>query len=461
MGSLRFFGRAAIVASGLFLFCQTSMAAIPNGKTDIYWNDTHLDLNLVASTLSEEGCYSSAQTLWACIRFVNQLGGYAEPQMQVFPAGTPIRFKIKSILQTVGTLQFAEGRRVEPPPSDNLKLFYRQRALYNKARFEWAGRVLAQKEKVDFLSIARRIIAHLPAGLSRRHILGLALNQALHAIDAHAMVIPTALQDIRFTTADQRTLERADSRNLEVKTWPAIHGKTGLSLYLRIHTFSDATLCDHLIRAIRSTMDKAEIRQVILDLRGNGGGLIDQAVCVAGVFVGRKLITEVKGLRNGRFDDEIEKKMSRQDRLTAAPMVILVDGRSASASEIVAGALQDYERAWVVGQRTFGKGSVQTWNPLKDDATLTLGATTGRFYQPSGRSNQRRGIIPDFKVPSSQFVPREADLYFSALSAEPPSWSEPRPERVQAVAHCMKRKNPARNRDRVLQTALDVLACDR
>lgn len=438
------------------------MGATVNSKTDAYWNGTHLDLKLVASTLSEEGCYSSAQTLWACIRFVNKLGSYAEPQMQVFPTASPVQFKTQSVLQTVGDLQFLEGRKkIEAPPTDDLKRFYRRRALRNKAQFEWARKIFAQKEKVDFLSIAQRIMEHLPAGLSRRHLLGLALNQALHAIDAHAMVIPTALQDIRFSTADQRILEKTYSRNLEVQTWPTIHGETGLSLYLRIHTFSDAALCEHLIQTIQATARKGEIRQVILDLRGNGGGLIDQAVCVAGVFVGQKLITEVKGIQGGRLDGKIEKKMSRQDRLTPAPMAILVDGRSASASEIVAGALQDYERAWVIGQRTFGKGSVQTWNPLKEDAALTLGVTTGRFYQPSGRSNQRRGIIPDFKVPSSRFVPRETDLYVSALPAEPPAWIERRADRVQALEHCVKRKNPARNRDRVLQTALDVLACDR
>jgi carboxyl-terminal processing protease len=150
----------------------------------------------------------------------------------------------------------------------------------------------------------------------------------------------------------------------------------------------------------------------IIDLRSNPGGLLDQAVEVSDVFLNR---VEVVSQR-GRDKRDIERYFAQPGDMAAGlPIVVLVDSGSASAAEIVAGALQDHHRALVMGERSFGKGSVQTLIPLDDTTALRL--TTARYYTPSGRSVQEGGIEPDIAVPQlsdpdykSRPRFREADL---------------------------------------------------
>ncbi len=132
----------------------------------------------------------------------------------------------------------------------------------------------------------------------------------------------------------------------------------------------------------------------VIDLRSNPGGLLDQAIEVSDVFLERGEIVS----QRGRTKDDIERYYARADDLAAGkPIVVLVDEGTASAAEIVAGALQDQKRALVIGQRTFGKGSVQTLIPLSADTGLRL--TTARYYTPAGRPVQEAGIEPDIAVP--------------------------------------------------------------
>jgi carboxyl-terminal processing protease len=132
----------------------------------------------------------------------------------------------------------------------------------------------------------------------------------------------------------------------------------------------------------------------VIDLRSNPGGLLDQAIEVSDTFLERGEIVS----QRGRTKDDIERYYARSDDLTGGrPIVVLVDEGSASAAEIVAGALQDQKRALVIGQRTFGKGSVQTLIPLSAETGLRL--TTARYYTPAGRSVQEAGIDPDLLVP--------------------------------------------------------------
>jgi len=167
----------------------------------------------------------------------------------------------------------------------------------------------------------------------------------------------------------------------------------------------------------------------ILDLRNDPGGLLDQAVAVAGDFIDGGTIVSTRG-RDGketrRFNAE-----ANGDRLIGTPMVVLINGASASASEIVAGALQDYGRATLMGTRSFGKGSVQTIIPMSGRGALRI--TTDLYYTPAGRSIQAQGIQPDIAVvpPKEQQVAglqlsREADLR-GAFKASATSGAEPKP----------------------------------
>ena len=184
--------------------------------------------------------------------------------------------------------------------------------------------------------------------------------------------------------------------------------------YLRVAQFQERTDED-LVRALRKLDEEAGdgLSGAVLDLRNNPGGLLSQAVQVADVFLESGLIVYT----DGRLENQRQRYFARKaNTWVEFPMVVLVNAGSASASEIVAGALQDQKRALVLGKPTFGKGSVQTILPLRPDSALRL--TTARYYTPNGRSIQATGIEPDIDMGQvlgssgrSRFpTVREADL---------------------------------------------------
>jgi carboxyl-terminal processing protease len=194
--------------------------------------------------------------------------------------------------------------------------------------------------------------------------------------------------------------------------------------YIRISQFQNNT-GDELLRNIQTLKknNQGTLKGLILDLRNNPGGLLDASVQVSSAFLDKDKL-KYEGVivsAKGRLPSaHLKEKARNKDVLNGAPLVILVNGGSASASEIVAGALQDHKRAIVMGVTTFGKGSVQTVLPLKDDRGLKL--TTALYYTPAGRSIQATGIQPDIRVENikipaksletdtSQFLLREEDL---------------------------------------------------
>ena len=171
--------------------------------------------------------------------------------------------------------------------------------------------------------------------------------------------------------------------------------------YIRLSQFQERT-ADDLVEALEKARKQAPIEGLVLDLRDNPGGLLEQAVRVADVFVRDGLIVFSEGRDGG---NRMEWSATSPETEPDYPMVVLVNGGSASASEIVAGALQDHNRALVLGKETFGKGSVQTIIPLDDGSGLRL--TTALYYLPSGRSIQEVRIQPDVMVEA--FTEAEAE----------------------------------------------------
>lgn len=169
--------------------------------------------------------------------------------------------------------------------------------------------------------------------------------------------------------------------------------------YVRITQFQSPT-DDNLREGIDQlkTQSGGELKGIVLDLRNNPGGVLNGAVAVADAFLEKGVIVSTRGR-----DNEAEMKFNAKpvDILKGAPIVVLVNSGSASASEIVAGALQDHRRAIVLGSKTFGKGSVQTILPMDNGAALKL--TTARYYTPSGRSIQAEGITPDIALEAMKF----------------------------------------------------------
>ncbi len=168
--------------------------------------------------------------------------------------------------------------------------------------------------------------------------------------------------------------------------------------YVRITNFRENT--DHDLEAALKKLESQEVplKGLIVDLRNNPGGLLEQAVRVADDFLDSGLIVYTDGKQKDKGMKFLAKKNKIQRKY---PMVVLVNEGSASASEIVAGALQDHKRALILGTRTFGKGSVQTIIPLKDGSAVRL--TTSQYYTPNGNSIQAKGIVPDIEVKASMY----------------------------------------------------------
>jgi len=172
--------------------------------------------------------------------------------------------------------------------------------------------------------------------------------------------------------------------------------------FIRVTQFNEQTTQD-LKRAITdlSTQAGDKLKSFIIDLRNNPGGLLDQAISVSDAFLEKGEIVSTRG----RTAEETQRFNARAGDLAKnKPIIVLINGGSASASEIVAGALQDHRRATVIGTRSFGKGSVQTIIPL-GSGNGALRLTTARYFTPSGRSIQAKGILPDIEV--LQEVPEE------------------------------------------------------
>jgi carboxyl-terminal processing protease len=169
--------------------------------------------------------------------------------------------------------------------------------------------------------------------------------------------------------------------------------------YVRISQFQSRT-GDNLREALEKLEGSADgpLKGLVLDLRNNPGGVLSAAVSVSDAFLKNGIIVYTEG----RLDDaKLKFNAKPTDILNGAPLVVLVNGGSASASEIVAGALQDHQRAIIMGQKTFGKGSVQTILPMDNGSALKL--TTAKYYTPSGTSIQATGISPDIVLENLKF----------------------------------------------------------
>ncbi|MFM7446360.1 MAG: S41 family peptidase, partial [Tabrizicola sp.] len=186
----------------------------------------------------------------------------------------------------------------------------------------------------------------------------------------------------------------------------AVKGRVvGKTVVLRITTFNDQTtsgLNAELKKGLDELGGMENLDGVVIDLRNNPGGLLNEAITVSDAFLDKGEIVSTRGRAPGSGE---RYNAQAGDLIAGKPIVLLINGGSASASEIVAGALQDHRRAIVVGTKSFGKGSVQTLIPLRGDGAMRL--TTARYYTPSGRSIQALGISPDIVV--QQPVPEPVD----------------------------------------------------
>ncbi|NVK37270.1 MAG: S41 family peptidase [Gammaproteobacteria bacterium] len=234
---------------------------------------------------------------------------------------------------------------------------------------------------------------------------GLGLNEAVEKMrgEPGSEIVLTILREGENQPLEI-TLKRAEIKITSVKH-KLLDDQYG---YIRITQFQENTGAD-VNQALQILTEKSDqpLSGIILDLRNNPGGVLDAAVAVSDLFIENGLIVYTKG-RIANADIRYEATIDTP--APEMPLVVLVNGGSASASEIVAGALQDHKRAVIMGTQSFGKGSVQTVLPLNGDHALKL--TTARYYTPNGRSIQAQGITPDIEVHQGKFTPENESRYY-------------------------------------------------
>jgi len=223
--------------------------------------------------------------------------------------------------------------------------------------------------------------------------------------------------------------------------------------YIRLSQFQTHTTND-MLEAIKKLQkdNKAALQGLILDLRNNPGGILSSAVGIVDAFVKHGLIVYTQGRTSS---SNVKYKATGSDVLNGAPIVVLINGGSASASEVVSGALQDHHRAIIMGTKSFGKGSVQSVIPLKGNKAVKF--TTARYYTPLGRSIQAKGIEPDVKLADLKLKKKEVKNKYTISEVELENHikntSEPAPE----VKETKKKKKNLAEEDYAINEALNLL----
>ncbi|MBQ3695459.1 MAG: S41 family peptidase [Alphaproteobacteria bacterium] len=246
-------------------------------------------------------------------------------------------------------------------------------------------------------------------------VIGLSLNEAVKRLRGE----PKTKVKVKISRKNKEPFELTLKRDI-IKVDPVKFEAKGNVGYLRVLTFSEKTTSE-LHRAIKELKEKigANLIGFVLDIRNNPGGLLDQAVGVADTFLAQG---EIVSTRSRKPEETLRFSAKTGDMIDGLPLVVMINEGSASASEIVAGALQDHKRAVIVGLKSFGKGSVQTIREIPGFGAIKI--TTARYFTPSGNSIQAKGITPDVEIPRAELkvLPKitgwaEGDLD-GALSAE-------------------------------------------
>jgi len=289
-------------------------------------------------------------------------------------------------------------------------------------------------------------------------VLGLTLNEAVERMrgPVGSEIVITVVRE-----GEDEPFEVTIIRDF-IKLTAARVRTEGKSVVIRVTTFNDNTfdnIRDGLDKELQNAGGLENINGVVMDLRNNPGGLLSQAIRVSDAFLDKGEIVSTRG-RDPEDGDRYN--ATPGDLINGKPIVVLINGGSASASEIVAAALKDHRRAIIVGTKSFGKGSVQTVMPLREQSMMRL--TTARYYSPSGRSIQNLGVTPDIIVeqPRRRTDDEEDDFKFRSESdlrgsLSNDSLSEDEIQQIEDDRAKAEKAAELRNADYQLAYAIDIL----
>lgn len=494
--------RLGLWMAALAIASMNSFAAEVLSEPQI-WKRTKLDAQLTSRFINNRACQSSETYLQSCRNAIKAAGDLAG--IKTYPAALDEDFEkslseIEKQLPKDIPVQMLRARAINAhletfDPYAAIKASDEYRDTRTRGTKKYVGIGMTVEQAPEGILI-RETYSTSPAGKA-----GLRAGDLIVAIASDARNFEDALHLNVDGLADKVVGENGEPLSIKIR-----RGNREI-IYERIKraavnvTYVNSEMLDkHLgigyirIRSFESIMVFAQfkarmrelksqgMKKLIIDLRGNLGGDKGMATQIVELFAGPKNLTGWKLLDDKvpsipvamnrapeNYEDEIQWEPGiAMKPAYNLPVVVLIDSQSASASEVLAGALQDYHLAWLVGESSYGKGSAQSQEMIPDYPSLTLKWTSERFYLPSGRSNQGVGLRPSFEVPRSRtdgnkMVPRlrELDNVPNALSAESTPWVETRPEEQKKIEDCISSYGIPSLEDYQMAYGMAVLACSK
>ena len=458
-----------------------------------YWRDVGLKLEYLRPVLTHKICKSSESAFVGCFAGINAALATIEKEKYVFIPQTRLA-DVKRKYEVVADFKVAKILKILPEEkpsevSDETRADYVQRLKAVRLKSHAAIVQLykkGKKRKLKFNKVYDWIEKNIliDPKINESYLVANLYNGYLgSAYDPHTYTIPAAYWDFRDKASDSAFLLGTPPAEKNVE-YSVINHREKLIGFIKLNSFIEKS-CDEMESAVRA-LTKQKVKGLILDLRNNGGGRLEQAVCITSIFIGPNKTVVVQKYLDASIKDRKEKTSEDAIQMTKLPLVTLVNARSASASEVVSGALQDYQRSLILGERTYGKATVQSRISLEyfgdyklpKDNGMYFMKTIARFYLPSGRTNQIVGIIPDIEAFDSpdpteddKVVFREEDSYLNSLPPAGPQYVPNRPKVIRAISECMAKSGKARKLYAVLSahsptipdfqqlTAEDALSC--
>ena len=399
------------------------------------WTTTNAGIDLIRYFVAEKfPCYESNRNLLGCFELINELGRQVSPAQGLVGEANKVELTSVKVQLPSVTSDTVEKSEID--------------TLTSTAAYI----IEHQTQPLDFVATARQLIERLPPGVSVQKATGGAINAMLRLHDWHSHI-----------DAIEGVLDRMTGDHNSVESRVVADVKTPI-LVLHIADFESAKACNQVRAAVLGTKAKG----IVIDVRGNPGGLVEQAKCIFGLFAGPNVLLREQKVVDGIATDQIQTEFSPVQQITKLPLVILIDNLTASAAEILAGALQDYHRAWIVGVRSWGKGSMQDPQELPQDPSIWYYQTSALYELPGGRAIQARGIEPDFEVASDPasiadniHLDREEDYLPYVLAPGTAQRTLPRTSEIQKIKSCLTTPRATHATDRQLLAAQQILNCAR
>jgi hypothetical protein len=423
-------------------------------------------LGFIRMMITNESCREDIKAFTGCLFAVREMALMANENWALVPRNAASG---RNLLRDLGTTVVVESPSAERGDPKVIAAFVS----------EWK-KVFDSNEEVDFEKVMEALIPEARNHVSEPHLVGESINAYFKGnIDPHTYVIPVAQRGQSFASAAQAS----EPPTVRQAMYDAAGTPVG---YISLSTFTDGRACRKIKAAIRE-LTTAGAMSLVFDLRGNGGGDIDVAICVANIFLEEGLIVTKRDPIEGSGSESHEAYKTLEPAFTKLPLVMLVDAGSASASELVTSALQDYGRALVAGERTYGKGTMQEGSPLVVDETVKVNdqstwkvmlfRTVARYLRPKGGSVQLVGVEPDVVISQMEAegkvrIVREAEQFEplarpSVVSAVAPA----QPGRTQEIKRCAERSTVAEDlyagavkagagADFQLASAVELAYCD-